>query len=255
MSWPMGGAGSLSIASAKAGGSSGLKTQQINGLEAAARPIKLLNSWSNAIIADRGLFSLMIGFLPTKYILTAAVSLAIAIFAGLAASGRFTGIPLDDIKLFAKFVLGIPAASLCALYIAWRAVPLFQRSTFPYLGGRWTGVLRYGAPDQQDLREAVLVIKHGLSGMSLVLDSRESESTTLAVVATRDPTSTRFHVYYVFENRRKPAFTKPGYPVVYRGVAIMSLRFDGGMQLSGEYFTDQPTRGIAEFKLEKSSWF
>jgi hypothetical protein len=86
-------------------------------------------------------------------------------------------------------------------------------------------------------------------------ETRESESTTLAVVATRDPTSTQYHVYYVFENRRKPKFTKPGYPVVYRGVAIMNVGFENGMQLSGEYFTDQPTRGVAEFVLERSSWF
>jgi hypothetical protein len=197
----------------------------------------------------------MIGFLPAKYILTAAVGLAIAIFTGLALTGTFTGVPIEDIKIFAKFVLGIPTGLLCALYLAWRSIPSFQRATFPYLGGRWTGLLRYGPADKQELRDAVLTVTHGLGGMSLVLDSNESRSTTLAVIATRDPTSMQYHVYYVFENRRKPEFTKPGYPVVYRGVAIMSVGFDGGMQLSGEYFTDQPTRGIAEFVLTKRSWF
>ena len=37
---------------------------------------------------------------------------------------------------------------------------------------------------------------------------RASAFTTLAGIATRDPTSTQYHVYYVFENRRKPEFTK-----------------------------------------------
>jgi hypothetical protein len=197
----------------------------------------------------------MISFLPTKHLLSATVAVAIAIFAWLAMTASFTGILYEDVRIFSKFVLGIPATLLCALYVAWRSVASLQRATFPYLGGRWTGVLRYGPPDQQELREAILIVKHGLSSMSLVLDSRESRSTTLAVVATRDPTGTQYHVYYVFENRRKPEFIKPGYPVVYRGVAIMSVSLENGMHLSGEYFTDQPTRGVAEFDLEKRSWF
>jgi hypothetical protein len=197
----------------------------------------------------------MIGILPTKYLIAITAGIAIAIFTGLAITGAFTGIALEDIKIFARFVLGIPTGLLAALYLAWRTIPLFQRVTFPYLGGVWTGVLRYGPPDRQELSDAVLTITHRLSGMTLALDTRESESTTLAVVATRDPTGMRYHVYYVFENRRKPEYIKPEYPVVYRGVAILTLRFAPGMQLSGEYFTDQPTRGVAEFALQKAAWF
>lgn len=85
--------------------------------------------------------------------------------------------------------------------------------------------------------------------------NQESTSTTLAVVATRDPTGTQYHVYYVFENRRKAEYTKPGLPTIYRGVAIMSVGMSGTKTLSGEYFTDQPTNGIAEFKLERHAWF
>jgi hypothetical protein len=197
----------------------------------------------------------MIGLFTTRQMLTAAVVVAIAIFAVLTVSGNFTGSLYQNVWIFSKYVLGIPGALLIASHAAWRLFPSLQRATFPYLGGHWTGVLRYGPADAQELREANLYIKHGINGMSLVLDTRESTSVTLAVVATRDPTGSQYHVYYVFENRRKPEYIKPGFPVVYRGVAILKLAHCSGIKLSGEYFTDQPTRGVAEFELLKRAWF
>jgi hypothetical protein len=197
----------------------------------------------------------MINFLQTRLLFTIVVCLAIAIFAGLKFADVFTGNTYDDVWIFSRYVFGIPAALAVVIYGAWRIIPILQRMTFPYLGGRWTGVLRYGPPDRQELRDATLTIRHHMSGMSLVLETRESTSTTLAVVATRDPTGTQYHVYYVFENRRKAEYTKPGLPTIYRGVAIMSVGMSGRKTLSGEYFTDQPTNGIAEFKLERHAWF
>lgn len=197
----------------------------------------------------------MISFLQTRHLFTIVAGLAIAIFASLKFADAFTGNAYEDVWKFSRYVLGIPAGLVAALYLAWRSIAAFQRATFPYLGGRWIGVLRFGPPDRQELRDAVLTIRHRLSGMSLVLETRESTSTTLAVVATRDPTGTQCHVYYVFENRRKPEFTKPGYPTIYRGVAIMRVEMHDTKLLSGEYFTDQPTNGIAEFRLERHAWF
>lgn len=197
----------------------------------------------------------MIGLFTTKQMLTAAVVVAIAIFAVLAIFGKFTGILYQDVETFSKYVLGIPGALLLASYGVWRCSPSVQRATFPYLGGHWTGVLRYGPPDKQELRDAELFVKHGINGMSLVLETRESTSVTLAVVATRDPTGSQFHVYYVFENRRKPEFIKPGFPIIYRGVAILKLVIGENLRLSGEYFTDQPTRGVAEFELRERARF
>ena len=70
----------------------------------------------------------MIGFLPAKYILTAAVGLAIAIFTGLALTGTFTGVPIEDIKIFAKFVLGIRKISISSCTKS--ACASFLTSTF-----------------------------------------------------------------------------------------------------------------------------
>ncbi|MGY8635349.1 hypothetical protein RAD15_22995 [Bradyrhizobium sp. 14AA] len=195
----------------------------------------------------------MISFLQTRTLFTIAVCLAVAIFAFLEVTEAFQGPAYKDVWLFSRYVLGIPAALVIAIYIAWRAIPVLQQMTFPYLGGHWVGELRFGAGDQ-DFREATLIIRHRLGGMTLVLDTEESTSTTLAVVATRDSTGTQYHVYYVFENRRKPQYIKPGYPILYRGVAIMKVGMASPMTLSGEYFTDQPTKGVAQFRLQKQSW-
>jgi len=195
----------------------------------------------------------MINFLQTRILFTIAVCIAIAIFAILELTNSFRGTAYEDVWLFSRYVLGIPASLVIAIYFAWRTVPALQQMTFPYLGGRWSGELRYG-PTEQDVRSAVLTIRHRLNGMTLVLDTKESTSSTLAVVATRDPTGTQYHVHYIFENRRKPQYIKPGYPVLYRGVAILKVGLGGRKTLVGEYFTDQPTKGVAEFRLQKHSW-
>ncbi|MEY9726273.1 hypothetical protein [Bradyrhizobium yuanmingense] len=197
----------------------------------------------------------MIALLPIRAILVLVVILCIGVFSVLAFTSSFNGETLHDIGMFTRFAIPIPVALLVGLYILWRVTASFRKAALPYLGGKWTGHLRFGPPDQQELREAELTITHTLTRMTLVLETRESLSETLVVVPTRDVTGTQHRIYYVFENRRKPKYTKPGLPQVYRGVAIMRLAEEGQLELSGEYFTDQSGHGVAEFVLEKRALF
>lgn len=197
----------------------------------------------------------MISLLPIRAILILVVTLCVGVFSILAFTSSFNGETLHDVGLFARLTFPIPIVVLVGLYVTWRLTASFRKAALPYLGGKWTGHLRFGPPDKQELREAELTITHTLTKMTLVLETRESLSETLVVVPTRDATGTQHRIYYVYENRRKPKFTKPGLPEVYRGVAIMRLAEEGRLELSGEYFTDQSSRGVAEFVLEKRALF
>ena len=194
----------------------------------------------------------MVSLFPIKAILAAVAAGAVAIFVFLRVSGAFNGSTLHDLWVFGRYGLGLPAVILGALWITWRVSKPAQLMTFPFVAGRWKGHLR--SPDAQELREADLTISQNLHRIDLVLETRESVSQSLAVVPKRDPTGTQYYVYYVFENRRKPQFSKPGRPVIYRGVAILRLSLGSPLELNGEYFTDQPTNGVAEFRLDKAAW-
>jgi|SRR5882724_5050288 len=196
----------------------------------------------------------MLNLLPVKSMLTAVAGSAVAILLFLMRTDAFSGSTGHDLWLFSRYVLGAPAAVFSALWLVWRFFGPAQRATFPFVGGHWKGHLRFGPGDAQEFREADLTISQKLLRIDLALETRESVSHSLAVVPKRDPTGTQYHIYYVFENRRKPEFCKPGLPIVYRGVAILRLSLGSQPQLNGEYFTDQPTNGVAEFSLLKSSW-
>jgi hypothetical protein len=73
-----------------------------------------------------------------------------------------------------------------------------QLFIFPYLGGRWSGVLRFNAGRGPEHRDVRLEIKHPLFGIQLLLDSNESTSSTLVVHAERNPDFQRYRIYIMF---------------------------------------------------------
>jgi len=124
---------------------------------------------------------------------------------------------------------------------------LVQRFIFPYLGGRWSGYIRYeanGAPHDIDV---TMEIKHTLFGLRMLLDSRQSTSITLAVHAERDPDFERYRLYYVYLNERKDGFENAG--ARYRGLAVISVTKESKLCLHGNYFTDADRRGTLHLTI------
>src|SRR5262249_31067347 len=126
-------------------------------------------------------------------------------------------------------------------FIAWRWIPPVQRWIFPYLGGRWSGFIQYEDSDGSHRLSVTMDIKHTLFGLRLLLDSRESTSSTLVVHAERNPDFERYRLYYVYLNERKDGFQNAG--LRYRGVAVISVDTGTPLKLAGNYFTETNRRG------------
>jgi predicted pore-forming effector associated with SMODS systems len=190
----------------------------------------------------------MLHLLPIRWLVRIALTvfaLAVlsAVYAGRIGSGEFA----HDASLIFSWSSIAAGALIVLLYAAWRWVPLVQRLIFPYLGGRWSGYIRYeanGAPHDIDV---TMEIKHTLFGLRMLLDSRQSTSITLAVHAERDPDFERYRLYYVYLNERKDGFENAG--ARYRGLAVISVTKESKLCLHGNYFTDADRRGTLHLTI------
>lgn len=194
----------------------------------------------------------MLHLLPIKWILVGFALYCGAVTLWAIHYGTQIGISVRDLWFLAKALIGAPTVLIVVIYILWRFVKPFQMLVFPKLGGEWKGQISYLVEEKIVRKDAKLFVKHSFSGVVLVLESEESISKTLVVSPQRDSTGTQFKLYYVFENRRKPMYCVPGRPTSYRGVAI--IEFDRDLRiLTGQYFTEQDTKGNIDFSLRKSS--
>jgi hypothetical protein len=184
----------------------------------------------------------MLHLLPIRWLLR--VSLAIFALAVLSAVyvGRIGG---GEVARDASLLFGwssIAAVSIIVfLFGAWRWIPAVQRMIFPYLGGHWSGFIRYEEHGSAHRLDVTMEIKHTLFGLQMLLDSRQSTSWTLAVHAERNPDFARYRLYYVYLNERKDGFVNSGQR--YRGLAVIRVQTEARLQLHGNYFTDTDRRG------------
>lgn len=198
----------------------------------------------------------MLHLLPLRLLLR-----TFSVFVGLTLVGAlylgwFTS---GNLRLEAALVLRwSPILSFVAViltYGAWRWIGPVQLAIFPYLGGHWTGQVRFlDSTGQPDYRHVTLEVKHTLFGMLMLLDSQESTSKTLAVHAERDADFTKFKLYYVYVNHRKEGFAGGGQS--YRGLAI--IRFEPGAppKLEGDYFTAANHTGTLHLtRRAATSWW
>ena len=107
---------------------------------------------------------------------------------------------------------------------------MVQRWIFPYLGGRWSGFVKFQGPQGPEQRDVTLEVKHTLFGLRLILDSAESTSRTLVVQAERDKDFDRYRLYYVYLNERKEGAA--GVHNRYRGLAIMRVEWSATLDYS-----------------------
>lgn len=183
--------------------------------------------------------------LPVRLLFQAAIALvALAIAAGFYAGWLDPSDGARNIALLLRVTSSLAVALSVALVAGWRWIPSLQRFIFPYLGGRWTGVIRFSVDGGEGVRKVTMEVKHTPFGLKLILDSKESVSWTLSVQADRNPDFERFRLFYIYLNERKEGVV--GARERYRGVAIMRVEAGAPLKLLGDYFTETDRRGRIE---------
>jgi hypothetical protein len=152
-----------------------------------------------------------------------------------------------------RWASSVSLAATALMLLAWRWVPPVQAAIFPYLGGTWTGEVRYDDNGVPTEKPVTMEVRHNLLGAKLLLDSEESTSVTLAVHADKDPDFDRFRLYYVYLNRRKEGVAGGG--DAYRGLAIVRWIAGQPPTLAGDYFTDTHRRGTLHLVRETATAF
>jgi hypothetical protein len=154
-----------------------------------------------------------------------------------------------NVALFLRLSSGVAVALAVVLVGMWRWIPRLQKFIFPYLGGRWTGVIRFPENSGEGLRRVTMEVKHTPLSLKLLLDSKESVSWTLSVQADRNPDFERFRLFYIYLNERKEGVV--GARERYRGVAIMRVEPGTPLKLFGDYFTETDRQGRIELTAER----
>lgn len=181
---------------------------------------------------------------PIKSVLTLCFALgALAVFAAIYLGWAPQDHWFENIQKVIRWSTSAAVAVPIAFYLVWRFVPPVQALIFPYLGGHWTGHLKFAGRRGAGSRKIALVIDHTPLSLKMFLDSKESFSKTLAVHAERtQDAALRKRLYYVYLNERKEGF--PGAGQTYRGLAIMRVENKKGLKLHGNYFTEKGQVGI-----------
>jgi hypothetical protein len=126
-------------------------------------------------------------------------------------------------------------------YLSWRWFKSIQSFVFPYLGGHWSGELKFDGKDGPETRAAALEIRHSILSIELILESLESTSRTVVVYAQRDKGINRDRLYYTYLNERKEGVAGAGER--YYGLAILRAEASGCPTLYGDYFTEHHRNG------------
>lgn len=192
----------------------------------------------------------MLHLLPIRMVLRVVAALvALAIFAASYAGWVGQGGAVHDMTVVTRLSSSLATAAIVLLYVYWRWIPAVQLLIFPYLGGRWSGVLHFTAGRGPEHRDVRLEIKHTLFAIKLLLDSNESTSSTLVVHAERNPYFQRYRIYYVYLNERKEGV--PGAGERYRGLAVLRVEWGAQPELQGDYFTETNRSGTLHLRRDE----
>jgi SMODS-associating 2TM, beta-strand rich effector domain len=192
----------------------------------------------------------MLHLLPIRLLFQWSIALvALAVAAAFYSGWLDQSDGAHHVALFLRVSSGLAIALSTILVAAWRWIPQLQKFIFPYLGGRWTGVVKFPEAGGEGQRQVTMEVKHTPFGLKLLLDSKESVSWTLSVQADRNPDFERYRLYYIYLNERKEGVA--GARERYRGVAIMRVEAGSAMKLFGDYFTETDRRGTMELSATR----
>lgn len=188
----------------------------------------------------------MLHLLPFQTLIRALLAAtAIVVLVATTAGWLGSGSLLQQTITVLRWLGTIDFALAILIFVGWRYVPLAQKYIFPYLGGTWTGTIRYHRDGVARQKEATLQIYQSLLRVRLLLETDESKSQTLIVYPQRDADFRSFRLYYVYENRTKEGQQqrRPS----YRGIAIVRIELKPKLILAGDYFTEQNGVGTVIF--------
>lgn len=193
----------------------------------------------------------MLHLIPVRTLLIVVIVIAAlgplaGTYLGIFGNGDF----LNDVVRVARWSPLFATFLLLSSYSTWRWIPLFQKFTYPYLGGSWSGQLSYKtAHGEEGTRPIDLEVDHNIRKAKFVLNSKESKSRTLLVHFVHDTGVNEKKIYYVYQNERKEGV--PGAGEKSRGVAFMRIGEERTLTLHGSFFTDKESHGTLKLELKR----
>lgn len=183
----------------------------------------------------------MLHLLPIRLLLTCFAALvAMSVLAAFRAGWVGDGLSTDMLWIV-RWSSSVSLAAIILPFAVWRWSKRVQTYIFPYLGGCWSGQIRFPGETGPESRDVTLEVKHNLFGARMLLDSAESTSTTLLVHAERDTHFGRCKLYYAYLNERKEGVPSSGER--YRGLAMIRIIPGSPTRLEGSYFTETNRSG------------
>lgn len=135
-------------------------------------------------------------------------------------------------------------------YFAWRWIwklcPKLNEWIFPDLNGTWHATIHWRREgDGAGVAVAQAHIKQNLLGISIEVESIDSDSETLSVTPKKDRESGRAMLHYICRVKRKQIGEADQHS--YEGAALLSVFCNGGNELRGNYFTSIRSSGHFKF--------
>lgn len=136
--------------------------------------------------------------------------------------------------------------------IIWEKFPRLNYLLFPDLNGDWIAQINWIREESYGKVSATAEIKQNFFNISIELQAPDSESSTIVLVARKDPESGRPILHYVYEVTEKQI--RPGAERVYRGAASLKVDTVNPKLMQGNYFTERGGKGHFSFsrKIERN---
>jgi hypothetical protein len=155
------------------------------------------------------------------------------------------------------FVIGtilVVIANFCWRHL-WRWFPFLGKVLFPDLNGAWRGALKTTWKDANgqspDPITVTIRIRQTLFSFSVQLETQESRSWSVHVIAEANPDAGRFRLWYSYSNQPRAEFLHRS--TVHDGVAILEIVPDIDTSIiTGHYYTARKTSGDIDVRRVES---
>jgi hypothetical protein len=160
-------------------------------------------------------------------------------------------LPLAGAGLAFTYATVLQGLLMFFCYVGWRKLwsrfPRLNYLLFPDLNGSWVANINWVRGTQSGMVTAIAEIRQDLLKMSIEVEARDSDSSTIAVVVRRDTESGRPLLHYIYEVTDHQV--RPNAEHVYRGAASLRVDTLEPRYMRGNYFTARGSQG--HFKFER----